>query len=113
MTKRLTREDLTRTPQFFALLDEDKTGSISLANLKSAAKKAGARLKPGEIEEMFEMLNSRRGTSENENELDMLDIMLALEAGIVGFEETASRAVAADRAAQDVLEGRGLGTSAF
>ena len=39
MTKVLTRGDLARSPQFFALLDEDHTGSISKENLKSATRR--------------------------------------------------------------------------
>jgi Ca2+-binding EF-hand superfamily protein len=104
MTKVLTRGDLARSPQFFALLDEDHTGSISKENLKSAAKKAGSKLKPGELEEMFEVLNTKRGTADDDGELDMLDIMLALEAGVVSSEERAKKA-ALDEQKRKELEG--------
>merc|ERR1719506_3051559 len=56
MTKQLTNEDLYQAPQLFGLLDHDKDGVISLEDMQKSMK-----MTDKQIEDMMEVLNTRRG----------------------------------------------------
>merc|ERR1719460_2062174 len=96
MTKQLTNEDLYRAPQLFGLLDQDKDGVISLEDMQKTMKMTGSKMKDKQIEDIMEVLNTRKGTKHDtpgDSYMDMVDFVLALDAGITATNAMQARAV--------------------
>merc|ERR1719160_1169631 len=98
MTKQLTNEDMNTAPQLFGLLDQDKDGVISLEDMQKSMKMTGSKMKDKQIEDIMEVLNTRKGTKHDtpgDPYLDMIDFVLALDAGITAQAIMQQKAVEA------------------
>jgi Ca2+-binding EF-hand superfamily protein len=109
MTKQLTNADMERAPQLFSLMDQDKDGVISLEDMQKSMKMAGSKLKDKQIDDLMNIMNTRKGTKFDTNPkepyLDMVDFVLALESGIEATSAIQQRAVESQLARQRELLG--------